>query len=130
MVIIHWVKNKSKTERQAVSSWDTNFEVIFVTLTESSSVVINKAHGWNCLKFSLLLKRLKSYIGMYMSVVSVFISTVGILSFNLVHFVQKFPKSFSNKILDSVSEKILLSCFSLLWKLTCFALRYFLKLFK
>ena len=49
-----------------------------------------------------------------MSVVSVFISTVGILSFNLVHFVQKFPKSFSNKILDSISEKILLSCFSLL----------------
>ena len=36
---------------------------------------------------------------------SVFISTFGVLSLNLVYFAQEFPKSFINKIYGSISEK-------------------------
>ena len=36
---------------------------------------------------------------------SVFISTFGVLSLNLVYFAQEFPKSFINKIYGSKKKK-------------------------
>ena len=45
LVIIQWVKNRLKMERQAMSSWDTNPWSNFVTLTENSYAIKNDTQG-------------------------------------------------------------------------------------
>ena len=45
MTTIDWVKNRSNTERQACVHEAPIFEIIFVTLTENSSVIANDTQG-------------------------------------------------------------------------------------